>query len=150
MKLKEQLEQYKHASRKTLVEGKRRILEEHVRNLQLSGVASSTEKEGSTAPNFALTDYEGNIWDLAKALRSGPMVLKFYRGTWCPYCNIELRAYQSRLPEFRRKHATFVAVSPEKPDFSQAFVTKAQIQYPVLSDFENVVARQFGLEFAVD
>src|SRR5258708_31511037 len=72
MKLKEQLEQYKHTSRKTLAEGKRRILEEHVRNLQLSGVASYTVKVGSTAPNFALPDHEGNIWELAKALRSGP------------------------------------------------------------------------------
>jgi peroxiredoxin len=150
MKLKGQLEQYKHTSRQKLTEAKRRILEEHVRNLRLSGAARSAVKVGSTAPNFTLPDLEGGNWELAKALRSGPVVLKFYRGSWCPYCNIELRAYQSRLSEFRKRQGTFVAVSPEKPDLGQAFVTKEQIEFPVLSDFKNVVARQFGLEFTVD
>jgi peroxiredoxin len=150
MKLNDQLEQYKHASRQNLAEGKKSVLEEHVRNLQLSGVASSPVKVGSAAPNFALRDHKGRNWELAKGLRSGPVVLKFYRGSWCPYCNIELRAYQMRLPKIRQLGALFVAVSPEKPDFAQALITKEQIEFPVLSDFKNTVARQFGLEFVVD
>jgi peroxiredoxin len=150
MKLKDQLQHYKHTTRQKLADGKRRILEEHVRNLQSSGVASAAPKMGSPAPNFTLPDHEGKDWELAKALRSGPVVLKFYRGTWCPYCNIELRGYQLRLAEFRRRKAAFVAVSPERPDFSQSFITKEQIEYPVLSDFKNAVARRYGLQFTVD
>jgi len=110
-----------------------------VRNLQLSEIATSTVKVGEQGSriSYGLT---------TKATAVGWL---FYRGTWCPYCNIELRAYQSPPPELRRRDASFVASSPEKPDFSEAFVTKKQIEYPV-SDFRNGVARQFGLEFAVD
>lgn len=150
MKLQDLLGQHKRTSRQGLGEEKRRTLEDHVRKLQLSGVGSSVVKVGSKAPNFSLPDHHGDQWELATALCSGPVVLKFYRGTWCPYCNIELRAYQLRLSEIRRRASAFVAVSPEKPDFAQAFLTKEQIDFPVLSDFKNVVAHRFGLEFVVD
>ena len=75
----------------------------------------------------------GDRWNLQSALRDGPVILKFYRGTWCPYCNLELRSYQVRLPKIRERGASFVAVSPEKPAFAQGFVTKEQIEFPVLS-----------------
>jgi peroxiredoxin len=150
MTLQDLLGQHKRQSRQGLAEEKRRILDDHVHKLQRSGVARSVVQVGSMAPNFTLLDHEGKEWQLATALRSGPVVLKFYRGSWCPYCNIELRAYQSRLGEIRKRGAMFVAVSPEKPDFAQAFITKEQIEFPVLSDFKNVVAQLFGLQFVVD
>jgi len=150
MSLEDLLSEYKRGSRQGLAEEKRRVLEEHVRQLQLSGIASTVLKVGSKAPNFALLDHRGDEWELAAALACGPVVLKFYRGTWCPYCNIELRAYQLKLTEIRQRGAAFVAISPEKPDFSQAFIAKEQIEFPVLTDSMNVVAQQFGLVFVVD
>src|ERR1700738_2719786 len=105
MKLQDLLGQHKRTSRQGLAEEKRRILEEHVRMLRLSRVARPAMKVGNNAPNFTLLDHEGKKWQLATAMASGPVVLKFYRGTWCPYCNIELRAYQSRLAEIRRRGA---------------------------------------------
>jgi peroxiredoxin len=148
--LQAQLEEYKQASRQRLDAEKRRILEDHVRRLQMSGLLGSLVRVGSRAPNFNLPDHSGIPWDLVTALRSGPVVLKFYRGTWCPYCNIELRAYQLRLPKILQRGASFAAISPEKPDFAQSLLTREQIQFPVLHDRGNAVARQFGLEFMVD
>jgi peroxiredoxin len=150
MKLQAQLEQHKQTSRQRLAPEKRQILEDHVHKLQVSGALSSVARVGRKVLNFTLEDHRGDRWELARALRSGPVILKFYRGTWCPYCNIELRAYQLRLPAIRERGASFVAVSPEKPDFAEAFITKEQIEFPVLSDCGNAVARQFGLEFVVD
>jgi peroxiredoxin len=150
MKLQTQLDNYKQTSRQRLAPEKGQILEDHVRHLRLSEQFSSVAGVGSKAPDFALNNHEGKPWWLRQALRSGPLVLKFYRGTWCPYCNIELRAYHLRLAMIRERGASFVAVSPEKPDFAQAFITKEQIEFPVLSDLGNLVARQFGLEFEVD
>lgn len=128
----------------------RQILEDQVSNLRNSGVADSVIGEGSIAPNFVLPDHLGAQWELASALQSGPVVLKFYRGSWCPYCNLELRAYQLQLPRIRERGASFVAVSPEKRDFAQGFITEEKLEFPVLSDYGNTVARKFGLEFTLD
>jgi peroxiredoxin len=148
--LKEQLEQHKETSRQHLAPEKRQILEDHVRTVQSAGVLNSVASVGSKAPLFTLPDHQGDSWKLDTALKTGPVVLKFYRGTWCPYCNLELHAYQSRLPRIRELGATFVAVSPEKPDFAKAFLAKEQIEFPILHDDGNVIARQFGLEFVVE
>jgi peroxiredoxin len=150
MTLQAQLEQHKQSSRRHLPLEKRQILEEHVRTLQLARVPDSVASVGTKAPEFTLRDHQGDIWHLETALRRGPVVLKFYRGSWCPYCNLELRAYQSRLSKIRELGASLVAVSPEKPDLAEAFIDKEQMEFPVLHDNGNVVARQFGLEFVVE
>lgn len=148
--LQSQLEQHKRASRQRLPLEKRQVLEDHVRTLQLSGMGRSVARVGSNAPRFALSDQQGDRWELERALQTGPVVLKFYRGSWCPYCNLELRAYQIRLAKIRELGASFVAISPEKPDFGQVFVAEERIEFPVLNDEGNLVARQFGLEFVIE
>jgi len=82
---------------------------------------------------------------LADLLERGPVVLTFYRGAWCPYCNLTLRAYQAALPAITALGATLVAVSPQTPDNSLTTVEKKELTFPVLSDAANVVARQYGL-----
>lgn len=77
-------------------------------------------------------------------------MLCFYRGAWCPYCNLELRAWQQHLPELERLGATLVAISPQTPDASLTLAEKHALAYPVLSDLGNVVTRRFGIVYTVD
>ena len=99
------------------------------------------------APNFSLPDATGKTVELGQLLKDGPVVLSFYRGGWCPYCNIELRALQAALPEFRAHQATLVAVSPQTPDQSLSTAEKNELEFSVLSDQGNNVAREYGLVF---
>ena len=104
---------------------------------------------GRPAPNFTLPDATGQPQTLATLLARGPVVLVFYRGNWCPYCHVQLRAYQQALPELARYDATLVAVSPQTPDYTSLTASEKALTFPVLSDAGNVVARQYGLAYGV-
>ncbi len=80
-------------------------------------------------------------------LDKGPVVLNFYRGGWCPYCNLELNAYQKHLQEINELGASFVAISPQTPDKSLSTAEKNELKFQVLSDVGNKIADQFGLVF---
>jgi peroxiredoxin len=82
-------------------------------------------------------------------LRQGPVVLVFYRGGWCPYCNLHLRGFQRALPEFQQFAAQIVAISPQLPDNSLSTQEKDELTFAVLSDVGNKVARQFGIVFQI-
>ena len=110
---------------------------------------SLTPEPSASAPDFALPDALGATVRLAELLTRGPVALVFYRGEWCPYCNLALRAYQASLPEIERLGATLVAISPQTPDNSLTTVEKKGLTFPVLSDVGNRVARQYGLVFAI-
>jgi peroxiredoxin len=114
-----------------------------------SGVGAQAVKEGERAPDFALPDATGGKVQLADLLQRGPVVVTFYRGEWCPYCNLTLRAYLAVLPEITALGATLVAVSPQTPDNSLTTAEKKGLTFPVLSDVGNRVARQYGLVFAL-
>ena len=77
-------------------------------------------------------------------------MLSFYRGEWCPYCNLQLHAYQELLPEISALGATLIAVSPQTPDHSLSMAEKHNLEFAVLSDEGNVVARQFGIVYQYD
>lgn len=112
-----------------------------------SGIAESSLGVGAKAPEFTLPDATGTDVNLSSLLDEGPVVLTFYRGGWCPYCSIELRALQTRLPEITAAGATLVAVSPQTPDSSLLTAEKLALAFPVLSDVGNRVAEAFGLVF---
>ena len=117
--------------------------------LAASGIADRALTVGDTAPDFTLPNAVGAKVTLSDLLEAGPVVVSFYRGAWCPYCNMELRALQAALDGLRTEGATLVAISPNTPDTSMSLVEKHQLSFPVLSDLGNVVARQFGLVFEV-
>lgn len=104
---------------------------------------------GASAPNFSLPDATGATVELNHLMANGPVVLTFYRGGWCPYCNIQLRAYQGILNELKKLGASLVAVSPETPDNSLDTRQREELEFHVLSDNGNLVAKQFGLVFPV-
>ena len=107
----------------------------------------NSPKVGASLPDFALPDVHGKKVKLSELLAKGPVVLAFYRGGWCPFCNLQLRAYQKILPQIRSLGASLVAISPTTPDNSLSFAEKAELTFPVLSDVGNNVARAYGLTF---
>lgn len=102
---------------------------------------------GDKIPLFNLPNALNSQIEIGELLKNGPIILTFYRGSWCPYCNLELRAYQQRLAEITSKGAQVIAISPELPDSSLSNVQKNALDFQVLSDIGNQVARQFGLVF---
>lgn len=89
----------------------------------------------------------GNTVDVGALLDHGPVIVTFYRGGWCPYCSLELRAFQEVLPEIEAAGASLVAISPEKPDHSLSTAEKNALAFEVLSDAGQKVARAFGLVY---
>lgn len=116
-------------------------------HLIASGVGDNAVGLGDTAPEFSLPDPAERQVSLASVLESGPAVLSFYRGRWCPYCSEELVALQRELPEIDRLGATLVAISPQLPDDSMPRWEQRSLAFPILTDRGNAVARSYGLEF---
>jgi peroxiredoxin len=110
-----------------------------------SGAGSNLVTQGAPAPDFALPDAKGGTTQLAKLLERGPVVLAFYRGGWCPFCDLQLRAYQASLGAIEAHGATLVAISPQTPDYALSDKEKKALTFPVLSDVGNRVAREYGL-----
>jgi peroxiredoxin len=104
-------------------------------------------KVGDPAPDFVLPNAVGEEVRLADRLAAGAVVLTFYRGAWCPYCNLELRAYQEVLPRLEELGASLVAITPETPDGALEALEKNDLAFDVLSDVGSVVARAYRIAF---
>jgi peroxiredoxin len=103
---------------------------------------------GGVLSDFTLPDATGRDVSLSELVAEGPLVLVFYRGGWCPYCNLALHQYQSELvPRLASFGATLAAISPQKPDESLTTVEKHDLQFAVLSDAGAAIARQLGIAF---
>jgi len=121
------------------------LFERGIDMVRALGVADMALGYGATAPDFTLPSADGTAVRLADLLATGPVVLTFYRGGWCPYCNLELRAYAERAEAFTAAGVHVVAISPQTPDASLTLVERAELPFVVLSDVGNVVASGFGL-----
>jgi peroxiredoxin len=115
--------------------------------LSASGAVERALQPGDTAPDFILTDVNGRHVRLYTELERGPVVLVFYRGGWCPYCNLHLRGFQRALEAFRAADAQIIAISPQLPDQSLSTKEKDELAFPVLSDVGLHVAHAFGIAF---
>jgi peroxiredoxin len=111
--------------------------------------AEGAKKAGDIAPAFTLNDQDGHSLGSALLLEQGPLVLTFYRGVWCPYCNMELQAIQAALPEITAWGAKVVAISPQTPPNSRKSVRQNRLTFPILSDVGGEVGAAFGLRFAL-
>jgi peroxiredoxin len=116
--------------------------------LQQSGLASGLP-EGGKAKDFALKNTHGEVISLYDELSKGPVVLTFYRGGWCPFCNTQLRAYQSILPEIQALGGQLIAVSPQSPDNTLSQKEKEELTFQVLSDTNGLVAAKYNILFDV-
>ena len=147
--LTEELQAFATARRAARAPEANKIMDESTAALEQSGLLENALKVGQVAPDFSLPNVFGKRIQLSSLLQSGPVVLVFYRGAWCPYCNMQLRALQLALPKFRALGASLVAISPQQPDHALNLTEKHMLEYEVLSDANNVVARAFGLVFTV-
>ena len=123
------------------------VLQDAINTLAKSGLSEQAVRTGDQAPDFELPDASGQNVRLSNLLKTGPVVLVFYRGQWCPYCNLTLRMYQASLLAIRELGGQLVAVSSQKPDGSLSVQEMNSLTFPVLSDSENKAATAFGLLF---
>jgi len=112
--------------------------------------AARAPEVGEPAPEFTLADQRGEQVSLAELLRDGPVVLVFYRGEWCPYCNLQLRTFQAHLGQLAEHGAQLVAISPQTPDHSLSMAEQNELGFRVLSDVGASVIDEYGLRFEVD
>ncbi len=124
-------------------------LTEAARELLDDNKAMRSRQEGEVVDDFALPDASGRTVTLSKMLARGPVVLTFYRGGWCGYCSAYLRALDENIASFRDAGAEVVAISPQTLISSADTVEKLQVEFPVLSDLDNVVAKAFGLVYVL-
>ena len=117
--------------------------------LEATGIAAKALAVGAKAPEFNLPDATGKMKSLKAMLADGPVVATFYRGGWCPYCNIQLHEYQQSLSEIRALGAQLVAISPQLPDGSMSTAEKNKLEFAVLSDVGNSVAKQFNIVYTI-
>jgi peroxiredoxin len=104
---------------------------------------------GDRAPDFELQNATGGTVRLSELLTRGPVVLTFYRGAWCPFCNTQLRGLQEALPEIEALGASLVAVSPQLPDGSLELIDEHTLTFEVLSDVKSSVASEYGIVLAL-
>jgi peroxiredoxin len=146
MSLKEQLAEFRAGWFKRVPADRQAIMERHIAQLR-DGLAKTTLKAGDRAPAIVLKNAKGETVDVGSLLKKGPAVVTFYRGGWCPYCNLELKAFQQVLPDLKAAGASLVAISPEKPDDTLSTAEKNALTFEVLSDVGQKVGRAFGLVY---
>lgn len=115
-----------------------------------SGLAEKALSVGDTCPDFKLNNAHGVSISLSEQLKNGTQIISFYRGAWCPYCNLEIKALKESLGAFQNLGADLIAISPQLPDKSFSQTNELNLEFEVLSDLSNQVAKQFGLVFTLE
>jgi peroxiredoxin len=147
LSLAQQLEELT-AKLRSMVPAERLVtIDRAVAELSTSGFAEHALKVGDKSPDFALPDGDGTPWRSDDLLRHGPLVIVFYRGRWCAYCNAQLVALQQIHQQIALAGGSLVAVSPQTQKHSYMTRDMHRLRFPVLSDSSNQVARQFGLVY---
>ncbi|NEP87813.1 MAG: AhpC/TSA family protein [Okeania sp. SIO2C2] len=147
MELTKNLQQLQAEIQAQLPEDAKAKMNKAVVDLANSDIVDNSLKVGKKVPNFSLPNAVGKIVELNSLLVESPVVISFYRGGWCPYCNMELRGLQKYLPQITELGARLIAISPETPDNSLSTTEKNELTFEVLSDRGNQVAKEFGLVF---
>jgi peroxiredoxin len=147
MSLHQQLEDLT-AKLRSLVPAERLVtIDRAIAEIKASGVAAHALKVGDKAPSFEQPDGDGMIWRSADLLSNGPLVVVFYRGRWCAYCNAQLLALQEIHSRFAAAGASLVAISPQTQKHTYMTRDMHRLRFPVLSDLGNQIAGRFGLVY---
>lgn len=125
------------------------LYDDFVQSLAKRGIAEASLKAGDRAPDFMLPDSDGTLISSRELLERGPLVVSFFRGDWCPYCNLELEALQEVLPQIEATGAKLLALTPDTGAAFQSPKKRHGLGYYVLSDADNGVALEFGVVFHV-
>lgn len=149
MSLQEQLDAFKAQFKQQAPEAAFNAFARSTQELIDSGQAEQALSVGDTAPDFVMTDPEGNPVALADLLAKGPVVVSFYRGVWCPYCNIELQALEAVADDIRGKGASLVAISMQGAADSRKSQRDNKLSFPILTDQAGEVAHKFGIRWTM-
>jgi peroxiredoxin len=149
MGLQQQLDAFKAEFARTAPAGRPALYDAKIEELRASFALERAIGLDDQAPDFTLPNPQGRTVSLSELLRAGPAVVTFYRGGWCPYCNIQLRAYQGVQPEMTALGARLLAISPQLPDGSLSTAEANALTFDVLSDVGNDVARRYGLVWSL-
>jgi peroxiredoxin len=146
--IREQSAQLKAAAAERLPAEVLGVFDRSIQDFLDQGIPADSVKAGDVLDPFTLDDATGTPVNLDQIVESGPAVIVFYRGGWCPYCNLALRTYQKELvPELAAFGARLVAISPQTPDQSLSTAEKAELDFMVLSDPASRLARRVGIAF---
>jgi peroxiredoxin len=145
--LADQLAAFKTGFKQRVAPGRVAIMEAATAELRATGIQARALQIGAIAPDLTLPDALDQPVRLSTLWQRGPLVVIFYRGGWCPYCNLELRAWQQQIPALQHMGAQLVAVSPQTPDNSLSTAQKNELAFPVLSDSALHAATAFGVAF---
>jgi len=147
MRLAEKIEKVNQSFSRMLSRDDLQSLRDEISKLVESGLAEKALKLGESIPECILPDGSNKKIDVRSMLRNQPVIISFYRGQWCPFCNLELRAFQEALPEIRKLDAQIVGISPQTPDYTLSTWQRNELEFDLLSDVGNQVSRSFGLVF---
>ena len=126
-----------------------KVMNSSLEELRKARLTERAAKKGGAFPAFSLPGTQGKTYDSAELLKQGPLIVTFYRGSWCPYCNVQLAEYQKHLMEWKALGAQIVAISPELPDSTTAFAAKRNLTFPLLFDKDNEFASKLGLVYGL-
>jgi len=147
--LQDQLDEITANTRHLVQPERLAISERAVEDLFATGVEERILPVGATAPDFALKDSNGKTLRSAELLELGPLVIKFFRGRWCPYCMTELETWRDLYGQLRERGALLVAIGPQVERQSDFMAGQHGLPFPILSDPGNKVAEQFGLVYTL-
>ena len=123
------------------------VFQKSIEDLQSQNIEKNSLKVGDKIPDFCLPNANYEIICSENILKKGKMIVAFYRGSWCPYCNLELQELQKNLAKIIAKETALVAISPQSPDNSLTLSEKHNLQFEVLTDANNIFAKQLGITF---
>lgn len=147
MNLTEELKRYADASAVKIPQELQTVMGGDIKKVEESQLLKKSTKKGDSLKPFNLPNATGTIVSSDDLLKKGKLVINFYRGGWCPYCNLELKAFQEVLPQINEAGATLIAITPEQPDHSLSTSEKNELEFEVLTDKDNAYARELHLVF---
>ena len=149
MNLRRSLDEYKCKMSSTLSKEVLEVLSRNTSLLQERHLAEEAINVGDAFPTFNLPDSSGHSHSLAELIQKGPLIISFFRGGWCPYCVLELKALRNIVNDLPALNATLIAITPEKLANIADTVSQNELNFVVVSDQNNVLAKQCGLVFTV-
>ena len=149
MSLQADIDQYKVGFVEKVPTDIQDVMAQATQTLSESGIVEKAPKVGDKLKEFTLLNSSNEKVSLSELTAKGSVIVTFYRGGWCPYCNLELAAYQGLLPEIAAAGATLVAITPELPDESLSTVEKNALKFQVLTDVNAAYARELNLVFSL-
>ena len=150
MTLQDKLDAYADVARSKVDPEYKKVMIESLQRLKNQQLELRFPKIGDKAKNFVLKDFNGEKVELYEILKEKSVVLLFYRGSWCPYCNLELKEYKDYYERFKEAGLELLAISPEIPAYTQHFQNKNFFPFPLLYDKKNKLAKKYHLNFNLD